>query len=99
MKLHKKVYSFIRQIPKGRVTTYGIVAKKCGTKSPRLVGRILHKNPDPKNIPCHRVVNFRGALAENFAFGGEKAQRVKLENEGVKFIGNRVDLKNIYQSN
>ena len=81
-----KVYDFLKTIPKGTVTTYGQIAAHLGNpKLARVVGNILHNNPDPANIPCHRVVNARGEVAANFAFGGAEAQRKLLEEEGVVF--------------
>lgn len=81
-----KVYDFLKTIPKGTVTTYGQIAAHLGNpKLARVVGNILHNNPDPTNIPCHRVVNARGEVAANFAFGGAEAQRKLLEEEGVVF--------------
>jgi methylated-DNA-protein-cysteine methyltransferase-like protein len=65
----EKILNFILMIPKGKVATYGQVAKATGIGSPRLVGRVLHNNPDPKRFPCHRVVFKDGSLAKNFAFG------------------------------
>lgn len=89
---YSSVYELIKHIPVGKVTTYGIIARKAGIKSPRTVGWVLHKNSDPQNVPCHRVVNFRGAVAANYAFGGEAVQRKKLESEGVEFVGGRVEM-------
>ena len=65
--LFKRVYRVVRKIPKGKVTTYGEIAKALGTKDSRKVGFALHANKDPK-IPCHRVVNKDGRLAPGFAF-------------------------------
>ena len=75
--------------------TYGQVAERLGNKNlARTVGNILHDNPDPANIPCHRVVNAKGKVAEHYAFGGADAQRAKLEAEGIVFEQNgRIDLK------
>ena len=81
-----KVYDFLKTIPKGKVVTYGQIAAHLGNpKLARVVGNILHQNPDPAHIPCHRVVNAKGEVAANFAFGGAKAQRRLLEAEGVVF--------------
>jgi len=52
-KIFERIYEEVKKIPKGEVATYGAIAKKAGT-TPRVVGFALHKNPDPKNIPCHR---------------------------------------------
>lgn len=59
----------------------------------RAVGNALHKNPDPDNIPCYRVVNSKGELAEAFAFGGENVQKKLLEAEGVEVVDGKVDLE------
>lgn len=86
-----KVYKVVRQIPPGKVKTYKEVAILAGNKNAyRAVGNILHKNPDEKSIPCHRVVRSDGALSNNYAFGGMKAQKKRLEKEGIIFKGNKV---------
>lgn len=93
----EKVYVALRAIPKGRVVTYGQIAEMIGNpNASRAVGNALHKNPDPENIPCFRVVNAQGKLSNNFAFGGLNAQRQRLEADGIIVINNTVDL-NIYQ--
>jgi alkylated DNA nucleotide flippase Atl1 len=58
----------------------------------RAVGNALHKNSDPENIPCFRVVNAKGELAGEFAFGGPGAQAKLLEAEGIKVVDGKVDL-------
>lgn len=84
--MKEKVYAFLKTIPRGKVATYGQIAAHLGNKHlARAVGNILHSNPDPAHYPCHRVVNNKGRLAENFAFGGSAAQRKLLENEGIVF--------------
>ena len=90
-----KVYEYVKTIPQGKVATYGQIAEYLGNKNlSRAVGNILHNNPDPVNIPCHRVVNAKGELAAHFAFGGAKGQREKLEKEGIVFEDNgRINLK------
>lgn len=89
-----KVYEIVARIPNGKVATYGMVARLSGVKNPRLVGSLLHKNPDPKNIPCHRVVNAQGKLAMNFAFGGKREQARRLRKEGISVDSeSSVDLK------
>jgi O-6-methylguanine DNA methyltransferase len=88
------VYTLVAKIPKGKVTTYGAVAKAVGLKTPRQVGWILHRNEDPANVPCHRVVFSDGALSGNYAFGGAEAQAKWLQSEGVEFKKNgKVDLR------
>lgn len=92
--LQDKIYEVTAKIPKGKVSTYGRIAKLAGVKSPRPVGNWLHHNPDPKTIPCHRVVNSQGRLAKNFGAKGKiKTQTARLRQEGVEVMNNRVDLK------
>ena len=70
-KLFEQVYKIVRQIPKGKVTTYGVIARKLGTRDSRKVGYALHANPDPET-PCHRVVNKDGKLADSYAKNKKK---------------------------
>lgn len=91
--MYAAFYDTVKKIPQGKVATYGQLAKICGLRSPRLVGYLLHQNPDPKNIPCHRVVNRDGRLAKNFAFGGVDGQADKLNTEGVIVNDSKVDLE------
>lgn len=91
MSVFKKVYTLVKKIPKGRVATYGEIAHVLGI-SPRTVGWALHANKD-LNVPCHRVVNKEGKVAENYGFGGWREQKRRLLEEGVKFVGEKkVDL-------
>jgi methylated-DNA-protein-cysteine methyltransferase-like protein len=81
-----EVYKIVKEIPKGKVMTYGQIARLLGRpKHARIVGWALHVNPDNTCIPCHRVVNRNGMISSGFAFGGPNAQREMLENEGIKF--------------
>lgn len=90
----ERIYDVVKQIPKGKVATYGQVAALAGNKRwSRVVGYALHVNPDPGNIPCHRVVNREGEVSKAFAFGGENRQIALLKNEGVKVEGTRVNLE------
>ena len=89
--LNDKVYEFVKDIPRGKVATYGQIALHLGNRNfARAVGNILHNNPDPEHIPCHRVVNAQGRLAQSYAFGGIDAQRCLLESEGVLFKNDQV---------
>lgn len=98
----QRVYAAVRQVPKGRVTTYGTVARLIGSpRCARYVGFSLHVNPEPGNAPgatpCHRVVFKDGSLATNFGFGGAPMQRALLEAEGVTFTPDgRVDMARHY---
>ena len=84
--LYKRIYECVKSIPRGKVTSYGEVARAVGApRCARQVGRALHNNPQPGVIPCHRVVFSDGSLTPSFAFGGDGVQRNLLEEEGVKF--------------
>ena len=90
----KRIYEAVKKIPYGCVATYAQVAEEAGDrKMARAVGNALHKNPDPEHIPCFRVVNSKGELAGEFAFGGAGAQAKLLEAEGVEVKDGKVDLK------
>ena len=95
MKTFEKIYNVVKNIPKGKVATYGQVAFLAGnSRWARVVGYALHVNPEPGIIPCHRVVNKEGRVAPGFAFGGEEVQRKLLEAEGIIFdLNGRVDLE------
>lgn len=94
MTLNDKIYNIVKQIPYGKVATYGQIAALCGNPHyARAVGNALHKNPNPDEIPCYRVVNSKGELAPHFAFGGAEAQAMLLEAEGVKVNNGIVNLK------
>lgn len=94
-----RIYDVVKQIPYGKVATYGQVAALAGSKRwARVVGYALHSNPDPEHIPCFRVVNRFGEVSKAFAFGGENKQIELLKAEGIEFIDGRVDMKK-YQWN
>ncbi len=85
MSFFNKVYEAVKLIPKGRVATYGDIARYVGSpRAARVVGYALHVNPEPNVIPCHRVVNREGRLAPSFAFGGMEVQKALLEAENVE---------------
>lgn len=87
------VYTLVSQIPPGKVLTYGLIAKACSISNPRYVGYILHHNPAPELIPCHRVVSAAGKCAANFAFGLATAQEQLLSQEGVTLTNGKVNLR------
>lgn len=93
MNTFESIYNVVKQIPLGKVATYGLVAKLCKIKTnAKVVGYALHANKTPIVIPCHRVVNKKGELAKGFAFGGCEIQAELLKQEGVKVENNKVDL-------
>ena len=89
----RRVYDTTRKIPRGRVTTYGYLAKAIGCRSSRAVGQALKVNPFAPEVPCHRVIRsdltiggFSGALK------GPQIEKKKtlLREEGVRFDGDRL---------
>ena len=90
----KRIYEAVKKIPRGKVATYGRVAELAGNpRMSRAVGNALHKNPDPEHIPCYRVVNAKGELAEAFVFGGVNMQEKLLQADGIEVVNGRVDLE------
>jgi O-6-methylguanine DNA methyltransferase len=94
-----RVWKLMEKIPKGRVTTYGLIAKKLNTKAYRAVGNACRKNPYAPRVPCHRVVKSNGTIG---GFGGrtsgknieQKIQLLKNENVDVK-NGRIVDFERV----
>ena len=89
MSFFETVYEIVKQIPRGKVMSYGQIARAAGfPRKAREVGWALHVNPDPEHIPCHRVVNREGRVSPAFVFGGENMQVALLKSEGVEFDEN-----------
>lgn len=87
------VYELTRAIPKGKVATYGQLAKLAGKpNAARAVGTFMRINSDAPHTPCHRVVASNGALTGYSGKGGVQGKRTMLEAEGVHFDDGRVDL-------
>ncbi len=83
----ERVFAIVSQIPRGKVSTYGQIARLMGSpRSARYVGWALRGNKHPVVVPCHRVVFKDGSLAPGYAFGGEEVQRRLLSEEGVRFV-------------
>ena len=81
-----QVYDIIAQIPEGKVTTYGDIARALGhPRASRVIGRILNKNPNPILTPCHRVIKSNGNIG-GYAFGKARKKEL-LKKEGLSFIG------------
>jgi len=92
------VYDVARQIPPGRVTSYGAIANYLGTKgSSRMVGYAMQASTGVQPpVPAHRVVNRQGLLTAKFHFGGNLMQEL-LEAEGIKVKDDQVqDFKNVF---
>ncbi len=91
--LKQRVYDYLLTVPKGRAVTYGQIAAALGNRHLcRVVGNILHVNPDPKRYPCFRVVDSRGCLSRNFGDGGIEVQKQRLIADGIEVEGYRIDL-------
>ncbi len=86
----EKVYEVARQIPYGKVTSYGAIAKYLGTaKSARIVGYAMKGSLD-KDVPAHRVVNKKGLLTGKHHFEGTNLMQQLLENEGIEVVENQI---------
>lgn len=89
MSLDKEIYKKLLQVPKGKVTTYGELAKAVGMKNgQRAVGKIMNKNPYPVIIPCHRVVKSDGKIG-GYAYG-EQIKSNMLSKEGIKIKDGKI---------
>lgn len=89
-----QVYAAVKRVPCGKVATYAQIALMAGRpNAARAVGNALHRNPYFGEVPCHRVVNAQGMLAQAFVFGGVNIQQQMLESEGVIVADNRVNLE------
>lgn len=93
-----RVYQIARQIPEGRVTSYGAIAKALGTaRSARMVGWAMNASHNLDDVPAHRVVNQKGILTGKHHFDGTNLMQQLLENEGVKIIDNQiVDFEKVF---
>lgn len=89
----EKVYKICRSVPKGKVATYGQLARLAGKpKAARAVGSFMKNNPDAPIVPCHRVVASDGKLTGYSGVGGIKQKKKMLLKEGVSFKNNKADL-------
>lgn len=95
----EKIYQILKQVPKGKVTTYAALAKRVNSKAYRAVGMVLSKNPYAPFVPCHRVVRSDGTIG---GFMGQKdgstivRKKKMLEAEGIVFKGDKVkDFKKV----
>jgi len=85
------VYQIARQIPEGKVTSYGAIAKCLGSaQSARMVGWAMNASHGHEDIPAHRVVNRTGLLTGKHHFDGTNLMQQLLENEGIKVVDNQI---------
>ena len=89
MNLDEKIYKKLLEVPEGKITTYGELAKAVGfTNGQRVVGRIMNKNPYPGIIPCHRVVKSDGKVG-GYAYG-EEIKKNMLKKEGIRIKNGKI---------
>lgn len=94
----ERVYAIARQIPYGRVTSYGAIAKCLGTaRSARMVGWAMNASGIHGDVPAHRVVNRKGLLTGKHHFDGTNLMQQLLESEGVEIVDSQiVDLEKYF---
>ena len=94
----ERVYAVVRQIPYGKVTSYGAIAKALGTaRSARMVGWAMNASHTVGDVPAHRVVNRNGLLTGKLHFDGTNLMQQLLENEGIVVVNNQiVDLDSVF---
>lgn len=94
----ERVYEIVRQIPVGKVTSYGAIAKALGTaRSARMVGWAMNASHNLEDVPAHRVVNRKGLLTGKHHFEGTNLMQQLLENEGIIIKENQIlDLEKHY---
>ena len=87
----ERVYFIVRQIPYGKVTSYGAIAKALGTaRSARMVGWAMNASHNLEDVPAHRVVNRKGLLTGKLHFDGTNLMQQLLENEGIAVMDNQI---------
>lgn len=87
----QKVCDLISRIPSGKISTYGLIAKKLNSKAYRAVGQACKRNENAPYIPCHRVVESSGRVGNYSAVGGARRKIEILTNEGIKIKNNRIE--------
>lgn len=92
-KLSEMIYAVVRQVPPGRVTTYGTISRILGNCTAREVGYAMAATPKGSNVPWQRVINSQGKISTHGAGYGSAVQRQLLEEEGIVFdLSGKVDL-------
>ena len=87
----ERVYAVVRQIPYGKVTSYGAIAKALGTaRSARMVSWAMNASHHLEDVPAHRVVNRKGLLTGKFHFDGTNVMQQLLESEGIVVKNNQI---------
>ncbi len=93
-----RCYQLLKKVPRGKVTTYGAIARVLKSKAYRAVGNAMNKNPDAPKFPCHRVVKNNGEIG---GFASSTKNKIKmLRREGIEIINEKIDLgKYLYRFN
>jgi len=87
----ERVYAVARQIPYGKVTSYGAIAKVLGAaRSARMVGWAMNASHNLEDVPAHRVVNRKGLLTGKHHFDGTNLMQQLLESEGIEVMDNQI---------
>ena len=87
----ERVYEIVRQIPEGKVTSYGAIAKALGAaRSARMVGWAMNASHNLEDVPAHRVVNRIGMLSGKHHFEGTNLMQQLLENEGIQVVDSQI---------
>ena len=94
----QRVYAVARQIPYGKVTSYGAIAKALGAaRSARMVGWAMNSSHNREDVPAHRVVNRKGLLTGKHHFDGTNLMQQLLESEGIVVVDNQIiDLEKVF---
>lgn len=95
---NQKIYGLLKKVPKGKVTTYKILAEALGTKAYHAVGQAMRCNPYAPKVPCHRVVKSDGSIGGFQGSINPKSKEVRkkikmLKKEGVEIKNNKINLK------
>jgi len=90
---NERVYSLLKRVPRGKVTTYKELAAALGSRAYRAVGTAMRVNRDPVRIPCYRVVRSDGRIGEYSAHGGAKRKAALLGDDRIEIKNGKIDLR------
>ncbi|MCL5033633.1 MAG: MGMT family protein [Bacteroidetes bacterium] len=91
--LYFRIWKAVKGVRKGRVATYGQIARLCDLRGhARLVGYALHNLPPNSDVPWHRIINAKGMVSLRRHTGAHESQRRLLEKEGIVFVNDKIDL-------
>ena len=94
--VYKKIYALVGKVPRGRVASYGQIARLVDRCTARMVGYAMAAVPEGSGIPWHRIINSQGRISPRSAGDGSLAQKALLESEGISFdVAGRVDLEKV----